>query len=117
MAPQPVTDTLLRAVHTMNGAFAMTEVTALTSITSPLEGFLKRSLAAQVVPDRAGVDVVSRVATAIRETIEVLERPGATLPDYSDLAADVVALRDAMPEAMAPLSPMAVTAPPLAHSL
>ena len=104
--PQPVSDPLLRSVHTMNGAFAMTEVTALTGITSPLEGFLKRSLAAQAVPDRSGVDVVSRVAAAIRETIEVLERPGATLPDYSDLAAEVAALRDAMPEAMAPLSPM-----------
>ena len=28
--PQPVSDPLLRSVHTMNGAFAMTEVTALT---------------------------------------------------------------------------------------
>src|SRR5690606_11723764 len=39
--PQPLSDPLLRAVHTMNGAFAMTEVSVLTEVTAPLEGFLK----------------------------------------------------------------------------
>ncbi|WP_268630093.1 Hpt domain-containing protein, partial [Escherichia coli] len=36
-APQPVSDALLRAVHTMNGAFAMTEVPEITAVTGGAE--------------------------------------------------------------------------------
>ena len=73
--PQPVNDQLLRAIHTMNGAFAMTEVTALTEVTAPLEGFMKRSLASQRTPGADGVAAVADAAAAIREAIIALERP------------------------------------------
>ena len=39
--PQPVTDPLLRSIHTMNGAFAMTEVPTITDVTAPLEGSMR----------------------------------------------------------------------------
>ena len=48
--PQPVTDPLLRSIHTMNGAFAMTECRRITDVTAPLEGFIKRSLAHRARP-------------------------------------------------------------------
>src|SRR5690606_25874433 len=82
--PQPISDPLLRSVHTMNGAFAMTEVTALTEVTAPLEGFMKRSLANQRAPDADGVQLVAESAAAIRAVIAALEDPRRGLPDYSE---------------------------------
>ncbi|KFN45631.1 Hpt domain-containing protein, partial [Arenimonas metalli] len=101
--PQAVTDPLLRAVHTMNGAFAMTEVTALTDVTAPLEGFMKRSVADRRIPSDEGVSVVRDSAAAIREAIVALERPGGVVPSFAPLAARAAALRDALPEANAPI--------------
>lgn len=51
--PQRVEEPLLRAVHTMNGAFAMTDVSAITGVTAPLEGFLKRAPRPSRCPARA----------------------------------------------------------------
>jgi chemosensory pili system protein ChpA (sensor histidine kinase/response regulator) len=39
-APAPASDALLRAIHTMNGAFAMTEVPAITQAMSPAEAYV-----------------------------------------------------------------------------
>ena len=100
--PQPVTDPLLRSVHTMNGAFAMTEVSVITDVTAPLEGFLKRSLAQHRVPGADGVALVTDTAQAIRQTIIALERPRAALPDFPELAARAQALRDQLPDSMLP---------------
>ncbi|WP_295359901.1 Hpt domain-containing protein [Arenimonas sp.] len=105
--PQPVTDPLLRSVHTMNGAFAMTEVTTLTAVTAPLEGYLKRALAAHEVPSATGVAVVADVSAAIREVINLLEQPSPQLRSFPELTARVIALRDALPEASLPSVPMA----------
>jgi chemosensory pili system protein ChpA (sensor histidine kinase/response regulator) len=104
--PQPVTDPLLRAVHTMNGAFAMTEVTALTDVTAPLEGFMKRSLGGQRMPDAEGVAVVAAAAAAIREVITALERPRPVLSSYAELAQRTARLRDVLPEATGPVVPV-----------
>src|SRR3546814_8424886 len=46
-ASTPATDALLRAVHTMNGAFAMSEVPAITDALSPAEAYIRRLLAAK----------------------------------------------------------------------
>jgi chemosensory pili system protein ChpA (sensor histidine kinase/response regulator) len=100
--PQPVSDALLRAVHTMNGAFAMTEVTVLTEVTAPLEGFLKRALAGQHSPGQDGVDLMADVGTAIREVLEALEDPRPVLPRFDALAARAMQLRDALPESTMP---------------
>ena len=67
--PQPVTDPLLRSIHTMNGAFAMTEVSVVTDVTAPLESYIKRSLAQHGLPSAEGVAVIADTARAIRQTI------------------------------------------------
>ena len=67
--PQPVTDELLRAVHTMSGAFAMTDVPEITAVTAPAESFVKRSLAGAVIPDAQGVDALADAAAAVATTI------------------------------------------------
>ncbi|KFN48922.1 Hpt domain-containing protein, partial [Arenimonas composti] len=102
--PQPISDPLLRSVHTMNGAFAMTEVTALTEVTAPLEGFMKRSLANQRTPDVDGVQLVAESAAAIRAVIAALEDPRRGLPDYSELAGRAERARDSLPEAAGSLA-------------
>src|SRR4249919_2613461 len=73
--PQPVTDPLLRSIHTMNGAFAMTELGVITDVTAPLEGYVKRSLAHGRVPGKDGVQLVADAAAAIRTTIAAIEKP------------------------------------------
>ncbi|MGH8106769.1 MAG: Hpt domain-containing protein, partial [Arenimonas sp.] len=93
-----VTEVLLRSVHTMNGAFGMTEVTTITDVTAPLEGYLKRAMAHSVHLDTSTIALVSEAADAIRQTITALDRPKPVLPRFEDLAARIQGLRDALPE-------------------
>jgi chemosensory pili system protein ChpA (sensor histidine kinase/response regulator) len=100
--PQPVTDPLLRSIHTMNGAFAMTELGVITDVTAPLEGFVKRALAHNTVPSKEAVQVVADAAAAIRTTIVAIEKPRPVLPQFDELAARALALRESLPDALAP---------------
>ncbi len=101
-----VTEVLLRSVHTMNGAFGMTEVTTITDVTAPMEGFLKRAMAHSVSLDADAVALVSEAAGAIRQTITALDRPKPVLPRFEDLAARIQGLRDALPESTLPSVPI-----------
>jgi chemosensory pili system protein ChpA (sensor histidine kinase/response regulator) len=80
--PQPVTDPLLRSIHTMNGAFAMTELEVITDVTAPLEGYVKRALAHHKTPTSDAVRVVQDAAAAIRTTIAAIEKPRPVLPRF-----------------------------------
>ncbi len=101
-----VSEVLLRSVHTMNGAFGMTEVTTITDVTAPLEGFLKRAMAHALSLDRHAIDLVAEAADAIRQTVTALDRAKPVLPRFEDLAARTQALRDALPESMQPSVPI-----------
>ncbi len=102
VSPQPVTDALLRAVHTMNGAFAMTDVPEITAVTGAAESFIKRSLAADVLPDAEGVAALDAAAAAIRITMEALQAPAPRIPAQAELAARLQALAETLPEARWP---------------
>jgi chemosensory pili system protein ChpA (sensor histidine kinase/response regulator) len=102
VAPQPVTDTLLRAVHTMNGAFAMTDVPEITAVTGVAESYIKRSLAADATPDAEGVDALSATAEAISATMTALQAEAPRIPVQTALAARLQALADTLPEARWP---------------
>jgi chemosensory pili system protein ChpA (sensor histidine kinase/response regulator) len=104
--PQPVSDPLLRSIHTMNGAFAMTDVMAITDVTAPLEGFVKRALAHQVTPGAEAVAVVADAAEAIRTTIRAIEKPRPVLPHFHDLSLRAHALRDSLPDSLLPSVPV-----------
>ncbi|MEN5209041.1 Hpt domain-containing protein [Stenotrophomonas terrae] len=103
--PQPVSEDLLRAVHTMSGAFAMTDVPVITQITSPAETFVKRSLAAAVTPTTAGVDALAQMASAVHTTITALRAPSPRIPAFPGVAERLQSLVDALPDAKWP--PMA----------
>jgi len=101
-APQPVTDTLLRAVHTMNGAFAMTDVPEITAVTGNAESFIKRSLAADAVPGTEGIEALAAAAVAIRTTMVALQAEAPRIPSQAALAERLQALAETLPEARWP---------------
>ena len=96
------TDPLLRAMHTISGAFAMTEVPAITEVTGPMESYIKRLLAHKRIASAQGVGLVAQSADAIRTVMLALETPQNGLPDFSSLAARVRAERDTLPEPTSP---------------
>jgi len=101
-APQPVTDGLLRAVHTMNGAFAMTDVPEITAVTGAAESYIKRSLAADALPSDVGLQALVETCAAITTTMEALQDEAPRVPVQRALAARLVALADTLPEARWP---------------
>ena len=96
--PYPDED-LLRALHTSNGAFAMTDVPAITDLLGPAEGYVKRLLAAGMAADDAGIAAIADVAGAISDTIAALRGDAPRVRTAPQLAARLRALRDALPEA------------------
>jgi chemosensory pili system protein ChpA (sensor histidine kinase/response regulator) len=97
-----VNDGLLRAIHTLNGAFAMTEVPSVTAFTAPAEGYVKRLLAANTPADPEGIATLGDVADAVRATTVALQSTPDKVPVYAALAARVSALRETLPEVSLP---------------
>ncbi|MCL1634486.1 Hpt domain-containing protein [Luteimonas sp. SX5] len=98
VSPQPADDALLRAIHTMNGAFAMTEVPEIVDATLPAEAYIKRLLAAGSVPEAEGVAALSELSAQIRATVDGLTSPASTVPVQTLLAVRLIDLRDSLPE-------------------
>ncbi|MBE2211549.1 MAG: Hpt domain-containing protein, partial [Xanthomonadaceae bacterium] len=90
---------LLRAVHTMNGAFAMAEVPEITDAIGPAEGWTKRLVAAEQPLGAAGIAALARLSAQIRETVAGLQVEPQSVPTQTALAAEFIALRDSLPEA------------------
>jgi chemosensory pili system protein ChpA (sensor histidine kinase/response regulator) len=96
--PMPVDDGLVRSIHTMNGAFAMTEVPGITDALSPAEGYVRRLMAAAHPVDAEGVAAIGELSLRTRDTIAALAVPGARVPRCDALAAQLAVLRDRLPE-------------------
>ncbi|MNM37467.1 Chemotaxis protein CheA [compost metagenome] len=103
-APQPVSDALLRAVHTMNGAFAMTEVPEITAVTGGAESYIKRALAADVVPGDDAVAALDETAQAINATMDALQAEQPRIAPQAELAQRLQALAGELPEARWPMT-------------
>ncbi|HEY6894332.1 MAG TPA: Hpt domain-containing protein, partial [Rhodanobacteraceae bacterium] len=98
--PTPVvaSETLLRAVHTLNGAIAMVDIPALGHVLAPLEGYIKRLRGIGAAPDSDGIAALEDTVALAREVVQRLDIGIGELPDSSDLVQRVTALRDALPE-------------------
>ncbi|WP_369040569.1 Hpt domain-containing protein [Stenotrophomonas maltophilia] len=107
-APQPVNDALLRAVHTMNGAFAMTEVPEITAVTGGAESYIKRALAADVVPGDEAVAALQQTAQAISATMDALQAEQPRIAPQAELAQRLLALAGELPEARWPMAGLEV---------
>jgi chemosensory pili system protein ChpA (sensor histidine kinase/response regulator) len=103
---QPATDALLRAVHTMNGAFAMTEVPVITDVLAPTESYIRRLLAYAEIPSAEGVNLLGDTAIAVLEVLEALHRPAPRIAPQDALIARAIALRDTLAEPSSPTMPM-----------
>ncbi len=95
-------DMLVRAIHTLNGAFAMTEVPSVTAFTAPAEGYVKRLLAAQAHADANGIAGIAQVADAVRAITRALQERPDRVPLQTALAERMSELRDSLPEASVP---------------
>jgi chemosensory pili system protein ChpA (sensor histidine kinase/response regulator) len=102
-APAVADDILLRAIHTMNGAFAMTEVPSITDAMTPAEAYVKRLLAARVQATPEGVEALAGLAAAAHATVAALHSSAPRVPRCDALAAQLSALRDSLPDASLPL--------------
>lgn len=98
-----VDDSLQRAFHTLNGAFAMTEVPVITDITGPTEVYVKRLLASGQPASADGVAAMTDVADAIRRTLATLKTPAPRIPAFEGLAERMRALRDSLPDVRQPM--------------
>ena len=96
-APQRADDALQRAIHTLNGALAMTEVPVITDVTSPAEAYVRRLLASGQPASTEGVEALGVVAAAVARTLSTLEADPPHVPLFEGLAARMEALRDTLP--------------------
>ena len=94
----PVTEELLRAVHTMHGAIAMVEIPSLAPLLGPLEGYVKRLRGAGSAPSQTGLHAIVDAAAAIENGIAAVDQPGAFAYDGTSLTERLNALRNQLPE-------------------
>ncbi len=97
-APTAADEPLVRAIHTMNGAFAMTEVPAITDALIPAEIYVRRLLVSAGAADDEGVSAIAELADRVRATVSALSVSGGRVPRCDALAARFQALRDGLPE-------------------
>jgi chemosensory pili system protein ChpA (sensor histidine kinase/response regulator) len=100
--PQLASEELLRAVHTMSGAFAMTDVPEITLVTTPAESYVKRLLAASRTPSQEGIDAIAATAAAIATTVTALRADAPLIPSFAPLTERLRALVETLPEAQWP---------------
>ena len=100
-APALADESLVRALHTMNGAFAMADVPEITEVTGTAEQYVKRLLSAGESASPEGVLALADSARAIRHCMLALQAPAPRVAVSTALAARLAALRDALPEARA----------------
>jgi len=93
----PVSEIVLRAVHTLNGAIAMVDLPSLTRVLQPLEHFVKRLHAWEQAPDADGIAALAETSEHVKATISAIEK-GSALPEASGLAERVNDLAQALPE-------------------
>jgi len=97
--PRPVTPELLRALHTVHGAFAVSGVPEITAAISAAECLVKRSLAAAIMLTQDSVAALSETVNAINTTMAALQSHAPVIPCFAVLANHLRALANALPEA------------------
>jgi chemosensory pili system protein ChpA (sensor histidine kinase/response regulator) len=94
----PVSEAVLRAVHTLNGAIAMVDLPSLTRVLQPLEHYVKRLHAWEQAPDADGIAALAESSAHVKASIVALDSSTGALPDASGLAERVNDLAQALPE-------------------
>jgi chemosensory pili system protein ChpA (sensor histidine kinase/response regulator) len=97
-AGQQISESLLRAVHTMHGAIAMVDLPAIAPLLAPLEGYVKRLRGASEVPSLAGVDAIAETAALIEQVVAGADQHGFVAPDTTALVEQLTRFRNGLPE-------------------
>jgi len=98
-ARAPITDDLVRSIHTLNGAASMADLEPVHRLTDPMEVYVKRLNAHGMTVSREGFQVLERAVAAVESIVERAGDDSPEFPDVSELAADMEALRDEIPAA------------------
>ncbi|MEO7052879.1 MAG: Hpt domain-containing protein [Rhodanobacter sp.] len=94
----PVSEELLRAVHTLHGAIAMVDIPLLTQLLSPLEVLFKRLRASSQSLSSAGVSLFGQAADVVDHVMSQFDAAAPQLPNVDELTAQIVEMRDHYPE-------------------
>jgi chemosensory pili system protein ChpA (sensor histidine kinase/response regulator) len=94
----PVSEELLRAVHTLHGAIAMVDIPLLTQLLSPLEVLFKRLRASGQPLPLAGVSLFGQTADVVDQVMKQFDVAAPELPDVDGLSAQITEMRDHYPE-------------------
>jgi len=94
----PVSEELLRAVHTLHGAIAMVDIPMLTQLLSPLEGMFKRLRASNLPLPSEGVHLLGQSADVVDQVMAQFDAVEPQLPQVEELTAQIIAMRDCYPE-------------------
>ncbi len=101
-ADLPVSEELLRAVHTLHGAIAMVDIPLLTQLLSPLEGLFKRLRASAQPLSSTGVRLLGQAADVVDQVMNQFDATAPQLPNADVLTAQIVEMRDHYPESRVP---------------
>ncbi len=94
--PQPVTDPLQRALHTLKGSAHMAGILPMAEIATPLERMVKELKANLIQMDLAEAELLHTAEQLLRRGLDNLERePLATIEGAEDFIASVHALHQA----------------------
>ena len=92
-----VPEHLLRAVHTLNGAFGAVELNQVTVLTSALEGYVRRLRGVRHAPISDGYDAIASASVWLSDVIDCLDQVRA-LPPLGGLPERLNKLSDDLPE-------------------
>jgi chemosensory pili system protein ChpA (sensor histidine kinase/response regulator) len=97
-AELPISEELLRSVHTLHGAIAMVDIPLLTQLLAPLEVLFKRLRAAGLPLPAPGVQLLGRTMDVVDQVMQQFDAAEPQLPTVDELAAALIDLRDRYPE-------------------
>jgi chemosensory pili system protein ChpA (sensor histidine kinase/response regulator) len=87
--PHPVTEALIRAVHTLHGSAHMAAIPVIAQLSGRLEHGLRSLVELGAGLDDEAVRTLSQVKDTLEELLGCINRPDAVLPDYSQLQEDI----------------------------
>ena len=94
----PISEELLRAVHTLHGAIAMVDIPLLTQLLAPLEVLFKRLRASAEALSAEGVQSLAQTVDVVDCVMSQFDAAQPQLPNVDALTAQLIALRDRYPE-------------------
>ena len=94
----PISEDILRAVHTLHGAIAMVDIQLLTQLLSPLESLFKRLRALNIALPSEGVRLLEQAVDLVDHVMGQFDADQPQLPNVDALATQITNLRDRYPE-------------------